>query len=278
MRQEDHAQRASASVLGCFCRNTGHNDSRMDEPKPATTLADAIPELFYDIIVRVIPGFLMIAWFAYFEAWHGTIPQKITELNWAPATLLLIVSASAAYAAGMLVAPAGRWLTLLYYPRIFRDVASTQHDVIMDLGRHFGLRHIPQDATRLSRDALDEILTVELVDRTYQQMHDHLKERAGKPGALLAKKQAETIFCANLAAAAIWLLLISTIPYVVVGPTESFSRIQPIALAVIAAFGLLAGAQNSRRLVERHFSFWGNMYAERIKDAAAKSLAAAQGK
>jgi len=160
----------------------------------------AVPEFYYDLISRVVPGglFILVGALTF-----GTQPQfeafakaahELQGLGFA--TVFLVVFAAGGYFAGMLLTPLGWVLALPTRTPVWYASRKKYADLIGYL------RSILGESTSATSIGYWEY------DRLDRQMHDILKDRNSQAKIFLPKLRAEAGLCHNAAGAVLlWLAL-----------------------------------------------------------------------
>ncbi|HWT65256.1 MAG TPA: hypothetical protein VN151_04020 [Terracidiphilus sp.] len=171
-----------------------------DEPS-APTWATAIPELFYDVVARILPGFFFIslmlagALIIRFCFVDGKILQE-GDLKFIPASLLAGAVFFWSWTAGLLLTFLGGWLSRGAGSRdVSIEILRKQpNQALLRIARREGI--LPQDEHE-SDSAHAKQNTAQL----YQDIHEYLKARRIEWRSILSKNQAEVTFYENITAA-----------------------------------------------------------------------------
>lgn len=157
-------------------------------------LTSLIPELYYDLISRVIPGVAILAVvIGLLKGWAYlvSIPQT---LNFGSATIFLIATMTAAYLAATLCLPIGEFGRYLLTPFLWRFVVRSSrplvHELEDEINRELEVEHEP----KLS---LIRTWNPSKINMAYRIVHERLRED-GKRAVILSKLQAETALCTVL--------------------------------------------------------------------------------
>ncbi len=174
--------------------------------KEASTAAALIPEFYYDLICRVLPGILLAVLF-WWQPLGAPIPEWIVKLakeekiGAIPFTLLFVALVGVGYVLGILISPCGSWLRSLYqeqawtrvrndFPSIYDRIVSTYKECLAGSSGECGASAPKTGLTGEPRQPKARNLSA-LLDAD-------LKARNAQAQVLLPKLNAEAALCENL--------------------------------------------------------------------------------
>lgn len=206
----------------------------------------AVPEIFYDLIARVLPG--AVAWlmgadlYLSFRLWIEGRPGVLAwSATGASAVILSVGMLAACWVVGLLLTPLGDGVWRgPRTERIFLEIVG-QHRELLKRAEERGLFDHGRGAgiwAAENESALREDL-IALSRTIYQQIHEYLKDRREVWRNMLTKNQAEVTFYANVAATMRWMLL-GTIPLVWAACFVKGVRIGAVGMRNWAGFALTA--------------------------------------
>jgi hypothetical protein len=213
----------------------------MAEQTEVGKLPSVIPELYYDLIARVIPGAVLLL--------LGTLPitihlpiDSLKEMSAGSATLLLVVFLLASYWAGILITPLGSLFHELYRYRVFREALREEEHKgeIRRFGGALGLNDLSSESSNQDLNTVDRV------------MHEFLKDRGDQARLILPKMKAEVTLCDNslvaMLGAGILVLAFDILQRLKADPLVI--ELLPIVVGVLLSF-LAAGYRMKRLLVRQ---------------------------
>ena len=233
----------------------------------------AIPEVHYDFLARVFPGLILLSLSgaafiafqdraAYLRSRSSLFALTHSSMTLASAIIYLVLALVFSWCLGMLLTPFGDSLhKLLFRYRVFRDMAHENHDLLEKAVNQGVLIFAGSPSWK---DVTLSIADKGLAERTYQQLHDQLKETSPSAQRVLAKNQAELTFYTNVSAALILhlVLLAPSILFLArINPALLISTFRsatfllillPILLLVLSLWGQRA---KQSRIWQRHLAF-----------------------
>lgn len=216
-------------------------------PENGSTLAAIVPEFFYDLIARILPGLVFAILLLVVSAPDslGFLRELAAQnkLQGVPFVLLFVVLIALSYALGILLGPLGAKVRDLYLPPVWRQVVGTTHlEFVKGYANRRGLSVSPD------HEAIVAGLDRKALKTLFRLLEDELKSKDPLGRVLLPKLHAETVFCDHLCVA---LLLVGTLAALLL----FLDVLQPRAawgtfMAVLFGLALFAGWTAKYR-------FWG---------------------
>lgn len=248
----------------------------MADIKPVTneanTLTSLIPEFFYVLIGRIIPGFLFIIGLVY--ALDKTIifelllnvsitlknPDTVLKFN-PPYTLIFILLLILSYASGLILSFLGDLLGRIFYIRHqyrkkleeFKGMANWIWKLAAfqytpptswEHNDENGKKIRPQKNDSTENSNFWYAISNKKCDILFQIQHDHVKKKYESQARSLSQSAAEVQLCIITSAAFFLLSLVSAL-----------SRKTWIIFLVIAIVTLIAAGYRNKRFLMRQFSF-----------------------
>jgi len=167
-----------------------------------STLAKIVPEFFYDLIARILPGLVFAVLLLIAAAPESLLFFRDlavqNKLEGVPFALLFLVLIAIAYILGILLGPLGARVRDLYLPRVWKACAGTAHEAfVVGYATRRGLIGTAVEnpaVASLDRKALKTL---------YRLLEDELKAKDPLGRVLLPKLHAETVLCDHLCAASL---------------------------------------------------------------------------
>ncbi len=254
-------------------RNTkDHSDTRL------------IPELFVDIIARVIPGFIILIASApilnvHETEWHASVRwEALTTSNWGFSLAMLIVVGVVSYTVGLLLTVGGVVVGDWWGPWHWRKAIRKEADLTAKfLGRYRG--HIEDHALKdvyAFCKAENKIKVLRASVRTFDSvLLDELKDNDRYAAVILPKMRAEMHLCLHLACGFAVLLCIGVAGHVYTRRLVTKQEgLLAVALGILAVISLVGYHMRNRRLVGRTFSFL-RLYMKNRDDGPSPARSAA---
>jgi hypothetical protein len=230
-----------------------------EEPEPSSWLT-IIPDFFYEVIGRIIPGGTFI--FGLTSIINQTFlvdlifKQKINGTDVKPSyTLIFILLLGFSYSLGYFLTPFGHYLgqssfLKWQYKKKLEDcsIGSKKHyDWLLKKAK---IKNVKVD--QLSPEAIDSI---------FQCQHDQVRNNCPEHRRTLSKSQADVQLCINTSAAFLLIFIVSIIIDVIAPAIKaSFQIITGLAIKwyvfILVSSGFwLAASYRNERFLERQFSF-----------------------
>jgi hypothetical protein len=247
-----------------------------------TTWASLIPEFFYELIGRIIPGGTFILGLIY------TIDQSFfcevilkQKMDGAsvelPYIVIFIVFLGLSYSAGFLLTPLGDKLGKLYYKCQYKKKFK-------EYGKHskwlwneiIDKKKLLESDSKKSDEAIDKTtfpqngkISNDDVDLLFQDHHNLVKKKYEKQSPSLSKSAADVQLCINTSAAFFIIAIVSlfeSMRHLHVGNTLNECISLNVFEALIIAGGFFwAAAYRNRRFLSRQFSFSWEIQREEDK-------------
>jgi len=223
----------------------------------ANTLTSLIPEFFYVLIGRAIPGCLFIIGLVY--ALDKTIifelllnvsitsknPDTVLKFN-PPYTLIFILLLIVSYASGLILSHFGELLC-----RIFKTSQFT--NFLKEFEQYVYLKTLVTVSTGISNKSMEDLKRKDC-EILFQIQHDHVKKKYAPQARSLSQTAAEVQLCIITAAAYIILFPILGIRLII--EKELPQRwVLLFVYAAIAIISFLAARYRNERFLMRQFSF-----------------------
>jgi len=216
----------------------------MADETPSSSWTAAIPELFYDVLARILPGFVTLAsGFYVYGCWRTSIDAW--PIDWeaiAKDTTLWVAFAvtMSSWVLGLLLTPLGESLWARQRKPQFLNVVA-RHPVQLQQACDAGILTpaLPEGV------ALDQINAntengEKLAGEVYQQLHEYLKDRKPEWRSVLSKSQAEVTFYANVTAGFMVVLVFGSILSTIWLLVARLFAWKEVAASQIAWFGVLS--------------------------------------
>lgn len=143
-----------------------------------------VPDLYYDLISRVIPGVAIVTFLIGSLKGWGYLVSFPQTLNIGSATILLVGTTTAAYLAATLCLPIGEVVRYLMTPFLWQVVLSSSPDFVVELEDEFKLK--VAGTWKPSK-----------INIAYRLVHERLR-RTEERAIVLSKMQAEAALCTTL--------------------------------------------------------------------------------
>jgi hypothetical protein len=261
------------------------SEEKQDSPSFGK-LDGILPEFYYDLISRILPGALLIGGVIFFS---GKIDSAralklVLSLTSTAAFVILVVCGTAAYVLGILLSVFHRGIRWLYIPGVWRPLLVRYAGLIKERQQELGLSHSDElfpDAvgpaakrSLLARGKSRRIANAavrSLVQPLYSPLHDFLKTRDPQARLVLPKMSAETSLCDNLVVIS---LIISVIPlyrlmkaWPVAAPVSQSSEIRTLlALWFISILCFVVARYRYAGLIQRHFAYWSILPKNKVSN------------
>jgi hypothetical protein len=260
-----------------------NGDNSIDVASEGSRWASVVPETFYDLIARVPAGaFLILGGLWSFQLFSSTgAMNRIEKMNWAPATILLLLMLGASYSLAILLTNVGALVHRLLNRNLWINIvlSKEQYKSLID---YFDI----QFGFGFQRDEKDKKLQIERLKPTEfaqldRQMHDFLKSINSEAKLILPKMRAEAALCNHLAAAAILLivLILGTWLLNALGLITLRNPIKTEGLvlgSIVLCLSALASPYRHKRLIYRQLSYLAlyrhNVSGELMPGSGNKSL------
>ncbi|HEY3929766.1 MAG TPA: hypothetical protein VGL89_15450 [Candidatus Koribacter sp.] len=237
--------------------NEPQNEASAAESGTLTKVASIVPEIFYDLIARVVPGFCFVAILAGTYIAETGVPHfeaKAEDMGWTASTIILLIALLLAYGIGHLLTPIG-------------DALSQQcrYPILLRAARHeSALVHELQTQLKETKLSLEKMRWFSPKDRRalsrlYERMHAYLKRQDEQSRVLLPKSQAEAALSSNLLGGFVLAAIIDGVYRYHTG--VPFTR---LFWGVWVAFILLTAwtnAYRTLRLINKHFAYLAQVIA-----------------
>jgi hypothetical protein len=238
----------------------------------ANTWASLIPEFFYVLIGRAIPGCLFIIGLVY--ALDKTIFEKLLlnePKSEHPYSFIFILLLIVSYASGLILSVIGDLLGRIFYIRRqyrkkleeFKGMANWIWNLaLFEYAPPTSWEHNDENGKKIRPQKNDSTensnfwyaISNEKCDILFQRQHDHVKKKYAPQARSLSQTAAEVQLCIITAAAYIILFPILGIRLII--EKELPQRwILLIVYAAIAIFSLFAAGYRNERFLKRQFSF-----------------------
>jgi hypothetical protein len=180
-----------------------HLDARPEETATSASWASAIPELFYDILARILPGFLalMLALGGYATIRLWLVDGRIgvaESLKEIPPSVLIPSAFLGMWITGLLLTYLGGRLNTgkSKQKTLERVFGNEDNKTLLALARR------EEIVSALPKGGLsDGNALLQQAGRIYQDIHEFLKARRVEWRSMLSKNQAEVTFYENVTAA-----------------------------------------------------------------------------
>jgi hypothetical protein len=222
-----------------------------DDTKESTSWFTIIPEFFYEVIGRIIPGGTFIFGLTYIinQAFLFAIFKKQingTEVN---PTLIFIVLLGFSYSLGYFLTPFGHHLGKFFYfkrqlKKKFNECPEKHCKWLLEKA-NLEAKSV-KDPNHKKGDCVKD-LTSEQIELLFQCQHDQI--RINRPDLIrsLSKSQADVQSCINTYAAFFIIVIVLAIIGVIPPPNNVCS--------LLAVGFLFAACYRNKRFLERQFSF-----------------------
>lgn len=235
----------------------------MSDGEKAGNWFSTIPEVHYDFLARVMPGFVVLSFVGALcteisppSVSKDSILSNVLTLSLGPGLTFLILLVLASWCIGMFLTPIGEWmLRMLFLVPIFRKFVKENAGSLNEAHKIdfvFALAKWPEKRNRGEWLCLADII--------YRDLHDGLKELNATASAVLSKNQGEAAFYENTTAGLLvfvlgWLVFLSYQHF-----HPSIETIPKLPISVLAAmitlpFWFRGVYRRQQRLWNRHASF-----------------------
>jgi hypothetical protein len=233
--------------------------------------ASTIPELFYDVLARFLPGFVALAVFANgyiaLRLWLAVGGPQMSTLEAMPASLLVPSIFIGCWATGLLLTYLGEWLNGGFRLReANKRLNSAEGAIVLNELKDIKQGDLLGTALNPGKDGQFDSDQVAAI---YQLLHEYLKARSPEWRSVLTKNQAEVAFFENVTAAmlifgvvailvSLFLLLAQKENCLYVTSWNLIGCIATVAIPCAAVFGLsfLGMKKKCRRLWRRHLGMF----------------------
>lgn len=210
-----------------------------------------IPDLYYDLIARAIPGATFVLEAAFLSIPSTLFPEsRIGDVSVGLVTASIFILLGVGYVVALLITPIGEHTRRLYTKRMWKTVLIEDSDA----------RHALRHKLDITLTGSESIATLE---RSYRVLHDYVRSNDPSSRTLvLSKMQAEAALCTNLFSCSSLLLLglacMKAFGVIMYKLPFSFLLGSPLHTAVAIAIPLLSGYaayDRNKRNLERHLVF-----------------------
>lgn len=232
-------------------------------PNGSNTLTSLIPEFFYVLIGRTIPGFLFIIGLVYAldkkiiyrllfnESITLKDPEIILKYD-PPYTFIFILLLIVSYASGLILSYFGELLC-----RIFKT--SQFINFLKEFEQYVYLKTLVTVSTGISNKSMEDLKRDDC-EILFQIQHDHVKKKYASQARSLSQTAAEVQLCIITAAAylilSIFRILLAVFPQIAAIFYDKFSLSWDLLVfPVIAIISFLAARYRNERFLMRQFSF-----------------------
>jgi hypothetical protein len=207
----------------------------------AKTWTDAIPEFYFDLIGKIVPGVFLVLMIAGVLLPDGRKSMyAIAALPWGTMVCLLILLALASLQAGHLVSPLGEAAGRYFWRTEWGEIARSNFHLLKASEVRLKLSFkLPDLAENLSREQVVSI---------YRPLHQLLKKSDIEARVVLPKMAAELTLASNSVA----VFAISLILLLAVGCRG------PLPLSLLGMAAVLSSycsLVRTRRFIQRHFAY-----------------------
>ncbi len=225
--------------------------------------ANAIPEMYFDVIGRIAPGaFLTIVIFAILLPDFRSFAVAFTRVEWGPSLVVLILLLFAAYAMGLLISPVGILINRRFWRRTWETATRSESSLLQQVKEELRLGFQLEGSTALTYDQ-HAIL--------YRHLHELLKIRQLEAKLPLPRIAAELSLALNFLIAfclTLLLLLLHRIVWHWTSPTAAVPASPSILLVVVllavgAVVSWYAAMDRTVHFVRRHFAYLAVYVSER---------------
>jgi hypothetical protein len=209
----------------------------------------SLPEAHYDLIARIMPGALTLVLAAILYCYCTVGAQNVFSFQISPASttsslgsdlVFLAVATSLSWCLGMLLTPLGSGIHALFFSaRVFRTFCNDK-DNETNLNAAVKLEFIksPTDggewATNRKRGKTDL-----QAKKTYQELHDGLKEALPTARVIIEKPQAERVFYECTSAGLLILIVVCAFLALQASPKQPLVVLSQPAFSFVVALILL---------------------------------------
>lgn len=241
-------------------------DNEKNSENAPVNWASLVPELFYDLIGRVIPGIAFIIGLVYVldkTIIHELWEQKLSSgQNFDPPyTFIFILLLGAGYATGLILTFIGDWLCSIFKTYQFKRFLNkfALYDYIKNLAM------LPSKLTNKSENELSR----SDCEALFQLQHNDVKKNNAREARSLSKSGAEVQLCVNTSAAYIILSIVLILRCIF---CKEFSQnLDLIIFAAIAIVTFLAASYRNERFLFRQFSFSAEIKKEKEEEKNSKN-------
>jgi hypothetical protein len=226
----------------------------MDESSPAKVAA-LIPEVYYDLIARVPAGTFFLV--ALLVLYRPTVYKSFAgaRIETGAVLLLMFIVAIAGYSAGLLLSALGNLISWLFWDRTFSDANEKYENIVVRIEARLGIDPLQARSSRKKVRNHNDCI--------YRRLHEYLKEVDVQAKVVLPKMQAEAALCCNFAAGVLIVFVASVIEL------KHVSSLGLLWTAVALALSVTGARFRSRRVIERHFSYFAQLVRPDEKAMAA---------
>jgi hypothetical protein len=206
-------------------------------------LNSLVPDLYYDLISRVIPGIAIVTILISLAKGWGDLGRTLATLSIGSATIFVAAIGTMGYLSGMLCLPVGEFVRYLLTPFLWRAVVSSSKTIVIKAEEEFGF------------PGLHSTWRPSMINMAYRVIHEKLRS-TGERTIVLSKMQAESAQCAVLVG--FFLLLLTAISLGHCLPQTASTILQQSGVLWVGVVGFslsfLALIFRSFRLWNRHLS------------------------
>lgn len=227
-------------------------------------LSSIVPDLYYDLIARVVPGAAFLTVLCSQSTMFRSLTREVvTQFSAAAVTSTMFAVVGAGYLLSLVSSVFGEMVRLLFFPTIWMFISVAYRRELDVVNEEMGLG--VKDGWWVSPLRLDVI---------YRKLHVFIRRSENARTVVLSKMQAEAAACTNLLAMSL-LLLIATLVrnFLPTAATAYLSQTGVITIAWLGALICLFAALNRwYRLIERHIVMFEPSFTR--TDAMTAALAA----
>jgi hypothetical protein len=204
-----------------------------------------VPDLYYDLIARVVPGtaFVVLVILTCEPSRRFVTGQDFSKTTLSLATVLLFVLLGLGYTSGLLATSLGNMSRCPYTKLTWRVAMCGSSELKRVLAEKFGF-------------SLTDRTKVSDCQSCYRRMHDYIRSQDASPRTLvLSKMQAEASLCANLSASALLLFCLHLGSNFWLYPPGDlrFHSAELLVNFIVVLVASCASIDRNVRLLERHF-------------------------
>lgn len=206
-------------------------------------LNSIVPEFYYDLISRVVPGLAILTILASLAKGWEYLLHMLAGLSIGSATIFAAALCTMGYLAAVLCLPIGEVIRYLLTPLLWRAVVRSSYEVVCRVGKEFGFTDL-QETWRPS-----------MINMAYRMIHENLRTSSERT-VVLSKLQAETAQCGVLVGFFALLLVAISLKSFLPEVASTLLRQPGVMLLGIVGFclSLLALIFRNFRLWNRHLS------------------------